>query len=370
MPPSCHGSSRSPSNERTEQDCADRNEQGHQRHVGRARPRRGSGNRGGRRARCTSSARPRTAPQPAARHRQLPRTVGEKRDRQHQDVVAGDLTRRRDRRRRARGTAARRRRRRHRTARRRAPRAAPQVLAEAGPAHRARSSPRPRRSRAHAERAGARQLFRPGSRVRDQDGEERRRRVQDRGQPARDLRLPPQDQAERHQIVQRADERRKRPIEAETPASDGPKRGRRGGARGRDPDPAEHDGEGRQLGDGDRAEEERPAPQEGERRNRAATRRLPCRTRARRFLERWAACPRHAPDSRGKATGGRGTPAPASCGRTPVLARTRQAMAADPRGPQNGSAPAYTRHPPSRLSGNPPRRPSSHEKSRLISRLA
>jgi hypothetical protein len=50
--------------------------------------------------------------------------------------------------------------------------------------------------------------------VGDQDREERRRRVQDRGQSARDPRLPPDDQAERDDVVQDTHRRERAPLRA------------------------------------------------------------------------------------------------------------------------------------------------------------
>lgn len=94
-------------------------------------------------------------------------------------------------------------------------------------------------------------------------GEERRRGVEDRGEARGDLRLAPEDEAERHETVQHARgcvALPRRAVAEEGSTGNQEHEVERGGGEHH---ATEHDGD-KQLGQGDLGEEERAAPQDRE----------------------------------------------------------------------------------------------------------
>ncbi|MNL51524.1 hypothetical protein D3C87_1746280 [compost metagenome] len=99
----------------------------------------------------------------------------------------------------------------------------------------------------------------------DDDGKERRRRIEDRGKPAGNMGLAPDDQAEGNDVVEQAHAEKGAPygplpwqMKAHDAADDQQ-------CRGSEADTQRDDGDGWQFLDGNADEKERSAPQQRER---------------------------------------------------------------------------------------------------------
>jgi hypothetical protein len=136
----------------------------------------------------------------------------------------------------------------------------PEIVQGGGPDHQDRSG----KADQNAGELGARRMFVTRADMRDHHPEERRRRVQDRGEAARDMGLAPREQRERDDVVQEG--------HAEQGAPDPrlPRQRHRNEAEhdiedhGRDRDAQEHQCQRRQFVQDDAIEEEGPAPQHRE----------------------------------------------------------------------------------------------------------